>query len=185
MPSGEVQTDAIVRHSLAAGKQVFVPYLHKSRLDSPDMPPRVMDMVELRSIPDYESLKKDRWGIPSVDPATVHERRRILGGPDAQHSETSTLDLILMPGVAFDLDPDTGRIRRCGHGKGFYDLFIARYNSKAAAIGARRASLYGLSLSEQFLAPPCEQSVPVGPMDFPLDGLILGDGSIWTCSGPE
>jgi len=30
MPTGEVQTDAIVRHALESGKKVFVPYLHKA-----------------------------------------------------------------------------------------------------------------------------------------------------------
>jgi len=181
MPAGEVQTDAIVRHSLAAGKQVFVPYLHRSPLASPALPARVMDMVQLRDLPDYESLKRDRWGIPSVDPATVHERRRILGGPDAHHSDRSTLDLMLMPGVAFDVDPKTGLIRRCGHGKGFYDFFIHRYGQKLAGMEPDRAVpvlLYGLSLSEQFLPPSSPDSIPAGPLDRPLDGLISGDGKV-------
>jgi 5-formyltetrahydrofolate cyclo-ligase len=30
MPRGEVLTESIVRHALAAGKDVFVPYLHRS-----------------------------------------------------------------------------------------------------------------------------------------------------------
>lgn len=188
MPSAEVQTDALVRHSLAAGKQVFVPYLHKSPLASPGSPARVMDMVQLRDLRDYESLARDRWGIPSVDPATVHERCRILGGPDTQHSDKSTLDLLLMPGVAFDVDPESGLIRRCGHGKGFYDFFLYRYGLKVAAMGSKRAPpvlLYGLSLAEQFLPSSSGNSVPTGALDNPLHGLILGDGEIKSCSEPE
>ena len=203
MPTGEVQTDAIVRHALASGKEVFVPYLHKNPLASAsasasashDLPARAMDMVRLRGLADYESLRPDRWGIPSIDPATVHERQRIFGGPDGQHSDQTLLDLILMPGVAFDLDPADGTIRRLGHGKGFYDYFINRHNAKSAALAgaASRPSpgssspvlLYGLALSEQFLASPSEAgwSVPIGPLDQPLDGLVLGDGRVIVPAG--
>ncbi|CAK7236614.1 hypothetical protein SCUCBS95973_009666 [Sporothrix curviconia] len=196
MPAAEVQTDAIVRHALAAGKQVFVPYLHK-----PDVvvkagdyiPPRVMDMVQLHDVADYEALARDRWGIPSVSASSVESRRRVLGNgeedlgqnPEEEHQQhqhqhhlLSTLDLILMPGVAFDVDPATRRIHRCGHGRGFYDYFLHRYALKMAA--AHYASvppvrLYGLALAEQVMPA---HSVPTGPHDQPLDGLITGDGTV-------
>ena len=183
MPSGEIQTDAIVRHALAAGKQVFVPYLHRSPLQTPDTPARVMDMVHLENLQDYESLKLDRWGIPSVDPGTVHARRRILGGPDVHHSDQATLDLILMPGVAFDVD-DTGGVRRLGHGKGFYDFFINRYlaSSETKHLSEQKPlQLYGLALTEQFITAEDGQ-VPIGQYDRRLHGLILGNGEIKTAS---
>lgn len=178
MPSAEVQTDHIVRHALASGKQVFVPYLHKSPFPSnPDMPARVMDMVRLEDVSDYESLKRDKWGIPSIDPATVHQRQRILGGPDVQPPDHETLDLILMPGVAFDLAPASREIRRLGHGRGFYDLFLERYAEKLEQLHVKGPSvlLYGLGLKEQFLSSAADE-IPVGPYDQPLHGLILGDG---------
>lgn len=184
MPSAEVQTAEIVRHALASGKQVFVPYLHKSPFTSnpdadPNIPTRVMDMVRLNNIEDYESLKPDKWGIPSIDPTTVGQRQRILGGPDVQHSEQATLDLILMPGVAFDIAPESKEIRRLGHGKGFYDFFLERYAEKLGRLDVQKPSvlLYGLGLREQFLSSPTEE-VPVGPYDQPLHGLLLGDGKI-------
>jgi 5-formyltetrahydrofolate cyclo-ligase len=175
MPSGEIQTDDIVRHALDAGKEVFVPYLYKNPSPIPDTPARIMDMVRLRHVRDYNSLKPDKWGIPSVDPATVHQRQRVLGGPDDQVS----LDLILVPGVAFDINPATGIIRRLGHGKGFYDHFISRHASKSVSLGRQEppAKLFGLALSEQFLANS-SPSVPAGPQDQQLDGLILGDGQV-------
>ncbi|KAM7199903.1 hypothetical protein V8F20_005552 [Naviculisporaceae sp. PSN 640] len=181
MPTGEIQTDGIVKHALESGKEVFIPYLHKNPSPSPDLPQRVMDMVRLKNLADYESLKPDRWGIPSVDPATVHERQRIFGGPDAHHSEKALLDLILVPGVAFDIDSKSGAIRRLGHGKGFYDYFIKRHNEKAVSLGEQESSpvlLYGLALTEQFLSSPHDAAVPVGPLDQPLDGLLLGNGDI-------
>lgn len=178
MPSAEVQTDEIVRHALASGKHVFVPYLHKSPESSnPALPARVMDMVRLNDVQDYESLKRDKWGIPSIDPATVHDRQRILGGTDSQHSDQATLDLVLMPGVAFDVAPQSDEIRRLGHGRGFYDLFLERYAEKLKKLNVKGPSvlLYGLGLKEQFLSSATEE-VPVGAYDQPLHGLILGDG---------
>ena len=181
MPAAEVQTDAIVRHALDDGKQVFVPYLHKSTLETPTTPARVMDMVHLKSIQDYESLKLDRWGIPSIDPATVHDRQRVLGGPDVHRSDMSSLDLILMPGVAFDFD-EAGHVRRLGHGKGFYDFFINRYLAKmdpsVGSLDRPPLLLYGLALKEQLLSASSGEQVPLGPFDRNLHGVVLGSGEI-------
>lgn len=184
MPSGEVQTDAIVRHALVSGKQVFIPYLHKSPLETPNTPTRVMDMVHLKSIQDYESLQLDRWGIPSIDPATVHERQRILGGPDVHRSDQAGLDLMLLPGVAFDFD-ESGAIRRLGHGKGFYDFFMNRYLAKVASPSneARPILFYGLGLTEQLLSGSPEEEIPMGQYDRRLHGLVLGSGQIKESSG--
>lgn len=182
MPSAEVQTDEIVRHALASGKHVFVPYLHRSPFASnpdanPNIPARVMDMVRLNGIEDYENLGRDKWGIPSIDPTTVSQRQRILGDQGTQQPSDATLDLILMPGVAFDVAPGSKEIRRLGHGKGFYDFFLERYAEKLGALSVQKpsVSLYGLGLKEQFLSSPTE-AVPVGPYDQPLHGLLLGDG---------
>ncbi|KAI0406769.1 5-formyltetrahydrofolate cyclo-ligase [Xylaria palmicola] len=183
MPGCEIQTDPIVRHALSSGKRVFVPYLHKSGLPPGEGPVRLMDMVGLKDIRDYESLQRDKWDIPSVDSATVDERQRSIGELDGEGSADAPLDLILLPGVAFDLDPETDVVRRLGHGKGFYDYFLHRY---ALAIDTGGASskdgasvlLYALALKEQFLSPTSGETVPVGPHDQPLDGVVLGDGQI-------
>lgn len=179
MPAAEIQTDAIVRHALSAGKQVFIPYLHKSPLQTPESPKRVMDMVLLKGIQDYEALKRDRWGIPSIDPETIHQRQRVLGRPDTHHSELSTLDLMLLPGVAFDFD-STGSVRRLGHGKGFYDFFLNRYLARQGLHADDDSSLqlYGLSLTEQLLDPKSGEEVPTGPLDRRLHGLVLGTGEV-------
>ena len=176
MPAAEVQTDAIVRHALAAGKHVFVPHLYKLPSGTPDAPARVMDMVRLESVHDYESLHLDRWGIPSIDPASVPGRQRVLGASDA--SDAATLDLMLMPGVAFDLD-GAGSVRRLGHGKGFYDFFLCRYLARHGASPERPPLLlYGLALTEQLLAPASGEQVPTDTHDRRLHGLVLGNGEI-------
>lgn len=180
MPTGEIQTDSIVRHALSSGKQVFVPYLHKSGLSPEDGPPRLMDMVSLKDVADYESLQRDKWGIPSIDSATIHGRLRSVGELDGGGTHVVPLDLILMPGIAFDIDPRSGAVRRLGHGKGFYDYFLHRYALGTANSGSTDGRpptlLYALALREQFLAPASDDSIPVGPHDQPIDGVFLGDG---------
>ncbi|KAK3899575.1 hypothetical protein C8A05DRAFT_18008 [Staphylotrichum tortipilum] len=182
MPTGEVQTAAVVRHALAAGKEVFIPYLHKNPVKTAGLPARVMDMVRLRDVADYEALQPDKWGIPSVDPGTVPQRERVLGDGEGGEGGGKGLDLILIPGVAFDAHPDnSGAIRRLGHGKGFYDYFLFRHAQKARSLGQHEdpVLLVGLALSEQFLSDGGDEgAVPVGPLDQPLRGLVLGDGRV-------
>lgn len=180
MPTGEVQTDAIVRHALSAGKQVFVPYLHKVQNPIPDTPRSVMDMVDLRSLSDYESLEPDSWGIPTIKGETVDQREHILEGA----KKTEALDLILMPGVAFQTDESTGYVKRLGHGKGFYDYFLHRYReSKESEVKEPSKNpgtdvlLYGLALKEQLLEAASED-VPIGEHDSLLHGLAIGDGKL-------
>lgn len=181
MPTGEVQTDAIVRHALQSGKQVFVPYLHKAQNPPLDTPRSVMEMVDLQSLSDYESLERDSWGIPTISPDTVDRREHVLKDST---KESRPLDLILMPGVAFDLDPKTNYIRRLGHGKGFYDYFLHRYvqirESRMSEAGSPGTDviLCGLALQEQFLDTKTGSSVPVGDHDNLLHSLVLGDGKL-------
>ncbi|PVH86059.1 nagb/rpia/CoA transferase-like protein [Cadophora sp. DSE1049] len=181
MPTGEVQTDAIVRHALQSGKQVFVPYLHKAQNPPPDTPRSVMEMVDLRSLSDYESLERDSWGIPTISSVTVDQREQVLKDST---KESNPLDLILMPGVAFDLDPKTGYVRRLGHGKGFYDYFLHRYMQSRGSQAieptnpGRDVILCGLALQEQFLGTQTGSSVPVGDNDNLLHSLVVGDGKL-------
>jgi len=179
MPGSEVQTDSIVRHALAAGKQVFVPYLYKIHSPPPDTPKSVMDMVNLLSLSDYETLERDNWGIPTIGAETVDEREHVLA------KGSLGLDMILMPGVVFDVDPKTGFIRRLGHGKGFYDYFLHRYR-ESQGLQVKEPSntpssgvlLYGLALEEQYLNSDTEVSVPVGEHDSILHGLLVGNHQI-------
>jgi len=180
MPTGEIQTDAIVRHALDVGKQVFVPYLHKAQNPLPDTPRSLMDMVDLRSLSDYESLDRDTWGIPTVNPETVEQREHILQTSQREKG----LDLILLPGVAFQTEESSGFVKRLGHGKGFYDYFLHRYREsqkshvkEPSKNPGRDVLLYGLALKEQFLEATTEE-VPIGEHDSLLHGLVIGDGGL-------
>ena len=131
MPSGEASTRSTVFDALQRGKKVFVPYIYKERSLSGNKVSSTMDMVSLMSEDDYNSLQADAWGIPTPERASLPGREHILGdvGIHPDNTETSVgnikLDMIVVPGVAFDWDR-----RRLGHGKGFYDAFLSRYYAR-------------------------------------------------------
>lgn len=66
-------------------------------------------MVELKSWDDYKTLPKNSWGIPEPTPQEQRVNCFEVGG----------LDLIIMPGLAFDKQGN-----RIGYGKGYYDRFL-------------------------------------------------------------
>lgn len=124
MPGKEISTRDIVLHSLDNGKAVFVPYLHPDT----DSKSRVMDMLQLQDRHDFETLKPDKWGIPSLSRDSEGLRRNALGGLGISNKHNQKvsplLDLIFVPAVAFDQSH-----RRLGHGKGFYDRYLEKYQN--------------------------------------------------------
>ena len=150
MPKGEVMTRAIVKDALAQGKQVFVPYIYEPPPDFAKWKPRkLMEMVSLHSGADYDRIEshRDAWGIPLVEDESVPRRQKIFGdmpwgvkqlasNPEMTYNRPEcsrgNLDLIVMPGVAFDR-----KCGRLGHGKGFYDIFLQRYNDERTLQGDR------------------------------------------------
>lgn len=113
MPNGEVSTTALILDAFDRGKKVFVPYISRKE--------PIMDMLALKSREDFADLIPDKWGIPSIAKESVASRDNCLStSPDQTGPEG--LDLLVMPGVAFD-----ERMRRLGHGKGYYDRFLSKY----------------------------------------------------------
>ncbi|KAJ4292089.1 hypothetical protein N0V90_009988 [Kalmusia sp. IMI 367209] len=172
MPSGEISTMGIVRHALGQGKRVFIPYTYKPSHSNKDQPQSIMDMLELHSIQDLESLQPDKWNIPTPSEDSIPDRVNSFGGKGVTNGANATLsgeaglDLIIMPGMAFD-----SSFGRLGHGKGFYDYYLSRCHD-----ASRMPFRVGLSLTEQLLPP--DESVPMDTSDFRLDALITGDGEL-------
>jgi 5-formyltetrahydrofolate cyclo-ligase len=139
MPHGEVSTRNIVQDALSKGKQVFIPHIHFMRTAPSGKAVSGMDMLSLNSMLDFESLQPDRWGIPSFSDDTVPTRRNCFGGfgisaTDSYPSDNEWgLDLIVMPGMAFD-----SGFNRLGHGKGYYDNFLGRYAKRATSDPSKR-----------------------------------------------
>ncbi|CAI7596855.1 unnamed protein product [Penicillium pancosmium] len=149
MPAGELSTRNIVQDALQNGKNVYIPYIHKVDQLS------IMDMLALNSMAEFESLHPDKWGIPSLQSTQVPGRRNCF--------EATGLDLIVMPGMAFDQG-----FRRLGHGKGYYDHFLTRYSKWSN----KMPFLVALSLQEQLLA----EDIPVVDHDWLIDAVVVGDG---------
>jgi len=128
MPQRELQTAQIMKDSLQAGKRVYVPYIYSASSDGRSEQ-SVMDMFQLINEEDLSSLKPDKWGIPSLHSDNVEGRSNSFGGKGRtagkyDSSKGNELDLVLMPAVAFD-----AAFNRLGHGKGYYDSFLARCSS--------------------------------------------------------
>lgn len=178
MPQGEVRTAPIVRDAFARGKAVFVPYLRRADVGLHETQPlaytpaRVMDMVRLRDVQDYEGLERDSWGIPSVGTESAVGRESILGGDHVKEG----LDLVLLPGVAFGVDGEGRAVQRLGHGRGFYDYFLQRYREAYGQKEVGDLHLFGLALKEQFFDR--QEKIPMGAHDKPLDGVVVGDGRV-------
>ncbi|OCL02261.1 5-formyltetrahydrofolate cyclo-ligase-like protein [Glonium stellatum] len=176
MPSGEISTIGIVHDALKQGKKVFIPYTYKLASPKLGQPKSIMDMLELRSLDDFDSLKADNWGIPTPSQDSVDERENSFGSKGTTEGDfavsgkmTGGLDLIVMPGMAFDLD-----FGRLGHGKGFYDYFLERCHQHCTQRASTKMPfLVGLALKEQLLPP--KESVPMDTTDWRLNALVVGD----------
>ncbi|EMC93269.1 hypothetical protein BAUCODRAFT_26586 [Baudoinia panamericana UAMH 10762] len=177
MPSGEARTDMVFRNALSSGKQVFVPYLQSvPKPETKSGKGKVMQMLRLSSIREYEGLERDAWGIPSLSPDTVEERENALGGygvsGNVANCADGGLDLVVVPGVAFDED-----MSRLGHGAGFYDGFLSRLCGNG-----RRSKpfLVGLCLAEQ-IQP--NGRIVMEEWDWSVDAVAVGDGRLLTSKG--
>jgi 5-formyltetrahydrofolate cyclo-ligase len=129
----EVRTRGFLAAALLAGKRIVVPYCDEDRLG----------LFLLKSM---DELAPSPWGIPEPKPAlrSLADRR----------VDASALDLVVVPGVAFDR-----RGGRLGHGKGYYDKLLVRVRPEAPLVA---------------LAFECQlaHEVPALPHDVPMDKVI-------------
>ncbi|KAK5107772.1 hypothetical protein LTR62_000696 [Meristemomyces frigidus] len=174
MPTGEAQTDLLVRNALTAGKQVFVPYLHSTpQAEGSKGKGKVMEMLRLESVDDYEGLVRDGWGIPSLSQGSVDGRENAEGGRgiapayEDEHKSAGGLDMIVVPGVAFDAE-----MSRLGHGAGYYDRYLTR---TCGGDMRKKPFLVGLCLAAQVVA---EDQIVMSEWDWRVDAVVVGDGRL-------
>ena len=113
MPSFEVETSSILNVCFTMQKKIYVPkIIGKCSND--------MQMLHVRSQHDLKTCVVNAWGIPepSLYYNNIKEEDHLLRG---NVEDECDVDLILVPGVAFDVHGN-----RCGHGKGYYDAFFQR-----------------------------------------------------------
>jgi 5-formyltetrahydrofolate cyclo-ligase len=130
----EIDTELLLTAAVQSGKRVLYPVVCGHEM--------VFRCVERR-----EELLKGAFGI--LEPCPT--------GADHHADEA---DLIVVPGVAFDL---TGH--RIGYGKGFYDRFLHHPNCSAHLVG----------LCHDFQVE--EERIPFDPHDIPME-IIVSDKRI-------
>ncbi|EME44089.1 hypothetical protein DOTSEDRAFT_129178 [Dothistroma septosporum NZE10] len=173
MPKSEAQTDLLIQDAFRADKKVFVPYLHSVPTQSDGKKRKIMEMLRLNSLKEYESLAHDSWGIPSLGSGSVGRRENAMGAKGFASSEDGSdganegLDLIVVPGVAFDREG-----ARTGHGAGFYDAFLSRFCADGTN---NKPYLVGLCLAEQLLGPG---QIVMQDHDWTVDAVAVGDGGL-------
>jgi len=153
MPNGEVDTSVLVSEILRAGKTLYVP-----RIDCTT--PSHMELLQIEDLDDLRSLPSGTWGIKEPGPEWIGGRRR----PNVLDESCEGLELILVPGVAFDRS-----LSRLGHGKGYYDRFISSYTALRP-----QPLLVALALRQQII----DGEVPIGAHDWKMDMVVGPDGII-------
>ncbi|EMD35330.1 hypothetical protein CERSUDRAFT_116130 [Gelatoporia subvermispora B] len=158
MPTGEVDTSVLVSEILRAGKTLFVP-----RIDSAG--DGRMDFLKVYEDADLRTFSSGLWGIREPELDYRGEKRS-----NVFDESTEQLDMILVPGVAFDRS-----LSRLGHGKGYYDRFINAYTSPGTGGTRKKPLLVALALREQVLEAG---QVPTAAHDWRMDVIVSSDGII-------
>ncbi|ORX50104.1 5-formyltetrahydrofolate cyclo-ligase [Hesseltinella vesiculosa] len=147
MPTQEIDTRNMIQHILEQGKNCYIPRCTKD----------TMDMVRLTSWEDFTTLPRNAWDIP--EPPLDQPRENALDGEG--------LELMLVPGVAFDAEKN-----RIGHGKGYYDRYLRKYNDWAQQHGKPKVKTVALALREQMVDIG---TIPLEPTDQQLDHILTAD----------
>ncbi|GAX88789.1 5-formyltetrahydrofolate cyclo-ligase [Effusibacillus lacus] len=146
---GEVETDEIFRWGWQTGKRMAVPVTVIQE--------RKLIPVELHS---FEDLEIGAYGIR--EPRIQHSGSLVEGL--MEHAvPVSSIDVVLVPGVAFDLQGG-----RLGYGGGYYDRFLPMLRSDAVKIGLA----FDLQLVDR---------LPVEEHDIHLD-YVVTESSVIHCS---
>jgi 5-formyltetrahydrofolate cyclo-ligase len=138
----EVLTDGLMQWAMASGKQLVLPMVLGNRQD---MALYVIEDLERDMAPGYAGILEPR---PQRTRAVAPE----------------TLELALIPGVAFDL-----RGGRLGFGAGYYDRLLSRL--------PRAIPMVGLAFDFQVIP-----RLPLQPHDMLLDAIVTESRVIWGTS---
>jgi 5-formyltetrahydrofolate cyclo-ligase len=132
--SGEVDTSLLL--DLIGEKEILAPVV-------------VGEGMEFARLLSPSELKPGPFGIPQPEPKNF--------------VQPSEIDLVLVPGICFDL-----KGRRLGYGKGYYDRFLRRLRAENP-----RARVLGVAYSFQIL-----EEIPEAQNDERVDAIVTEEGVI-------
>ena len=126
----EINTKGIINKALMDNKKIYVPRT--------EFKTRLMDAVKITSL---DNLIESEYGI--LEPSA-----------EKPHIDPNGLDLIVVPGVAFDRNGG-----RMGYGAGFYDRYFEKISKDNMKKVIKLALAYDFQILEKI--PMNEQDVPV------------------------
>lgn len=134
----EVSTRETVQNALAADKRIVIPYC---------------------TVDDDGRNKLGLWWLESLNELipgmwNILEPPKSRWGEAVKEIDPKELDLIMVPGVAFD--PEGNRL---GNGQGYYDRLLAEVRPDC--------ELIGVCFESQIF-----EAIPMGPLDIALDGVL-------------
>ena len=134
----EVRTQRFLEAVVGSDKRVVIPYC-------------VGDDLRLFLLEDMTELATGCFGI--LEP---NQRLRPL---ERKHVEPRQIDLVMVPGVGFDISGG-----RLGHGRGYYDRLLAEVRPDTQLVA---------------LAFECQlfPSIPMGPRDVYMDLVVTENGA--------
>lgn len=147
--ANEIQTNDIMRRCFEDGKCCFVPTYTPNGND--------MHFLQLYSLLDYEQLPiEPKYRIKQPDWNERSNRPEALS--------TGGLDIILVPCVCY-----TRTGLRLGHGKGYYDRWLASATSmNNTDVNIKKPVTVGLAFIEQIV-----DQLPVNEFDVRIDKVIF------------
>ncbi len=131
----EINTYPILEGALSSGKKLYLPKVSKDK-----------EYFEFYPVTDLKNLQPGPFGIQ--EPTST------------KAADWEDLDLVLVPGLAFDRKGN-----RLGFGKGFYDRVLPRLKKSCLIVGLG----YAFQLVEQ---------VPAGIHDVPVKAILCETGYI-------
>lgn len=130
----EIDTKEIINYALDDGKTIFVP---RTEFET-----KLMDAVKITSL---NNMTEDRYGI--LEPSK-----------EEPYIQPDQLDLIVVPGVAFDKEGG-----RTGYGAGYYDRYFKKISKERAGEIKKVALAYDFQVID---------NVPIDEQDVRIDCVI-------------
>jgi len=125
----ECATDGFIARALRERMRVFVPIVEDAATSS-------MRMVEIEDA--SVDVASGAYGLPEPRATRADGSRRADALADA--ADVGALDVVVVPGFEFGEDG-----RRLGRGGGYYDAFLARYETATNRLGARAPLVVALA----------------------------------------